>query len=223
MPDLGPLVDAAAPLGAAAVKGLLRTTAGAVLLTILTAAACFAIAYDGTALRGALAVLLVLVLGAVVGTVLALKTAVVSAIRVAVERLALGRRLAERVFARLEGTALATHAARVPLAQAEQMLRNAIGGVRREDLAEQTWAVRKVGEKVLGAIETVTLARFREEGQATGGISVARTGAVVGATIDGFVLDTLARKVTALTALVAGITLLLCLGAAFGIRQVRGG
>ena len=221
MPDLGPLVDVAAPLGAAAIKGLLRTTAGAVVLTIVTAGACFAIAYDGSILRGLLAVAIVVVLGVVVGTVLSLKTAVVGAIRVAVERLALGRRLAGRVFARLEGTAVAAHAERIPLAQAEQKLRAAIGGVQREDLAGQTWAVRKVGEKVLGAIETVTLARFREEGQATGGISVARTGAVVGETIDGFVLDTLAKKVTALTALAAGGALLLCIAAAFVIRQIR--
>ena len=107
-----------------------------------------------------------------------------------------------------------------PAAQAEERLRKAIGGVRREDLEGQTWALRKVGGKVLDVIESVTLARFREEGQTEGGISIARTGAVVGETIDGFVLDTLANKVAALTMLVAGISLLVCLGAAAGIRQL---
>lgn len=220
MPDLGPLVEIAAPLGGAAVRGLLRTTAGAVVLTIATGIACFFIAYDGSLLRGALAVGLVAVLGTVVGIALSLKTAVVSAIRFGVERLALGKRLAGRVFARLEGTAVADHAARIPLAQAEERLRKAIGGVRREDLEGQTWALRKVGGKVLDVIETVTLARFREEGQTEGGISIARTGAVVGESIDGFVLDTLASKVAALTMLVAGVSLLVCLGAAAAIRQL---
>ncbi len=221
MPDLGPLVDAAAPLGGAAIKGLLKTTAGAVILTILTAAGSFWIAYDGSAIRGVIAVLLVVVLGTVVGTVLAVKTAIVSAVSAGIERLALGRRLSELVFSRLKGTAVAGHAERVPLAQAEQKLRAAIGGVRREDLAGKSWAVRKVGEKVLGAIETLTLARFREEGKTSGGIDMSRTGTVVGEMIDGFVLDTITKKITALTAIVAGLTLAVCLAAAFGIRQIH--
>lgn len=221
MPDLGPLVDVAAPLGAAAVKSLLETTAGAVVLTVVTTAGCFMIAYDGSPLRGLLAAVLVVVVGIVVGTVLAVKTAVVGAIRAGIERLALGRRLSERVFAKLEGTAVAEHAERVPLAQAEQMLRGAIGNVRREDLAGKSWAVRKVGDKVLSAIETLTLTRFREEGRTTGGIEMKRTGTVVGEMIDGFVLDTITNKITALTAIVAGITMLVCVGAAFAIRQIR--
>ena len=218
--NLGSLADIAKPIAGAAITALMLTLLGAFLTTIATAGGAYAIASNGSTLRGLLAVLVAVLAGVVVGWIVALKSAVLSGLRAGVEKAGLGRRLCDRVFQRLSGTPIAAYAERVPLAQAEQYLHGVLGASRREDLAGQGFLARKAGERALDMVAKVTLAQFREEGAATGGVNLPRAQQMIGGMIDGYVSRTIGKKVLMLVFLLGGLTVVGTLAIAFGIRQL---
>jgi hypothetical protein len=183
--------------------------------------------------RGALGALVAFALCAVLGGALAVHRAVLGGILAAVRRHSLGQRAAALLLDRVmglavDGTVRAEGAAgargravaaaldRVPLAQAEAWLRQAVS----ERLgAAQGGALRQRAErKVLDLVESVTLARLRDEGRAAGSVDLPRLRDELGARAD----DAVARlAVGTMTRLTVFIVLGACGGSLLAASLLR--
>jgi hypothetical protein len=113
-----------------------------------------------------------------VGVVLAMKRAVVLAVVHGLGTLKLGRTLVNLVFDKMRevsaqsaGGAIARGLERVPLAQAEALLSSAVNAVMC-DISQAGWLRRKIQGKLLAVVQKYTLARFRKQGAAHGGIDL---------------------------------------------------
>lgn len=153
--------------------------------------------------------------GIAVGVVFGGKRAVVMALAHGLGRLRLGRSLIGLVFDRIlkitetetqsgigeRGGRIVQMAERVPLAQADELLRNAVHRVTGE--AGQGGCVRRtIQGKLLGLVQTYTLARFREEGATHGGVDLLKVRAELEDTIDAKVVEKVRGGLTVWTILV---------------------
>lgn len=135
--------------------------------------------------------------GCVTGVVFGGKRAMATGLAHGLGRLRLGRSLIQMVFDRLlmiseteaqgaigeRGGRIARTAERVPLAQADEMLRTAVLGVTGET-GQGGWLRRTIQAKLLGLVQKYTLARFREEGAAHGGVDLLKVRTKLEDTID---------------------------------------
>jgi hypothetical protein len=120
--------------------------------------------------------------GVAAGVVLGTKRAVVMALAHGLGALRLGRSLVRLVFDRLLGVAEGREAGergrmvargleRLPLAQAEKLLREVVRGLVGE-MEQGGWLRRTIRGRLLALVETYTLAHFRAEAAASGGIDL---------------------------------------------------
>ncbi|MEO2089284.1 MAG: hypothetical protein ABGY75_07280 [Gemmataceae bacterium] len=139
--------------------------------------------------------------GIVTGVVFGGKRAMVMGIAHGLGRLRLGRSLIQLVFDRIlkinemgaqgaigeRGGRIARTAERVPLARADEMLRTAVHGATGET-GQGGWLRRTIQGKLLVLVQKYTLARFREEGAAHGGVDLLKVRTELEDTIDDVVV-----------------------------------
>ncbi|HRI55242.1 MAG TPA: hypothetical protein PLW65_34140 [Pseudomonadota bacterium] len=221
MPDLGPVVGALAEVLGPLLAAFLRTTVGMFTFTVVLAVLAYrTAAASGSPGKAALAVVLVLGLGAVLGGVLAVKRALLLALRHGVARLQLGRRTLGALFARMLGVhGAAAHEAagtrggvvaqkveQLPLARAEELLKDAVAGLHKEGGVAGFFRSR-LHRMILDRVEALTLARFRAEGASGGGVDLIKVRDELSGRIDELlvgVFDKLLFKFTALICLALG-------------------
>jgi len=219
-------------LAAPAVMALLRTGLGMFVFSLLMAGVSYSVAASASAGRGFVAVAFTLVVCLVLGAVLAVKRAVLSALIYGLGKMELGRRTLELIFGRLlgvdetapsgeRGGVAARALERMPLAQAEARLSEAVRGLLKGD-GNASWLRRGLQTQLLQRVEKLTLARFRSEGAAHGGVDLPKMRALLADEMDQLLRDTLdaaLMKITAVVILVAGgLSLLL----AFALRHHSG-
>jgi hypothetical protein len=131
------------------------------------------------------------------GVLLGGKRAVVMALVHGLRSLRLGRSAVRLIFDRLLGAdpaaqggepgALVRVAERIPLAQAERRLTDAVHGLLDTPPAEggqASWWRRRLHSRLLDLVRKYTLARFRQEGAESGGIDLVKVRVEVEETID---------------------------------------
>jgi hypothetical protein len=168
-------------------------------LGLLTLAGCVLAGVSYFFLRGnqtyaVVGAIVAVVEGIVTGVLFGAKRGMVMGLAHGLGQLRLGKSLIQLVFDRIlkvteleamgeRGGRIARTAERVPLAQADQMLSKAVHGVTGET-GQGGWLRRKIQGKLLGMVEKYTLARFREEGAAHGGIDLLKVRGELEDTID---------------------------------------
>jgi hypothetical protein len=171
-------------------------------LGLLTLAGCVLAGVSYFFLRGnpayaGIGAAVAVVEGIITGVVFGAKRGMVMGIAHGLGQLRLGRSLIRLVFDRIlkvteseaqggigeRGGRIARTAERVPLAQADEMLSKAVHGVTGET-GQGGWLRRTIQGKLLGMVEKYTLARFREEGAAHGGVDLLKVRAELEDAID---------------------------------------
>lgn len=213
-----PLMDLFGVLAKRALRAFAASTLGITILATLVAVGCFFIANAESVLRGALAAGVALVLFAVVGGVVALKRAIAEAVIHGCEALGLGTRATKLLFTKIlhvdanealgdRGVAVAMQVERLPLDRAEAKLRAAVDAVLREG-QKDGFLRRKLRTTAIDQVSKITLARFREEGQAHGGVDLVKVRDELAATIDRKLLDTIrAAELKVTVGILGGATL----------------
>lgn len=237
MPDLGPafagLLELFGPILRVALKALLRTVFGMVLLGVVVTVATVAYVAQGSWLRGGLAAALLLVALAIATGVLAVKNAVLRGLLHGLQRLALGRRILEVLFNRLGITEGTTHGdrggaalqvvERVPLRDAEDRLRSAVEGLLAERAAKsgvRAWLARQLIAAAVTRIERITLARFRADDAKEPGVDLLLVRDELSATIDAALANTVSSKLNALNLVAAGLYVALACVIALGLPRL---
>lgn len=190
MPDLAPVVgalfDLIGPLLGTALRTFLGTAAGMFVLGIGLAIYGFRTAAEAGGWKGLLAALASLGIALALGVVLAGKRAIGKALARGIQGGQLGRRTVGMLFERMlgldtggdkgeRGGSLARTLERLPLAEAETRLASAVRSLvdaPPDARGLKAKLARKIQLKLLDLVEKVTVARFRQEGQA-GGIDLA--------------------------------------------------
>jgi hypothetical protein len=174
-----------------ALRSFLASLLGMTLTGIVLAGLSYYVLRDhwGYAVIGAvLAVIEAVLLGFVVGA----KRAVVLAVAHGLNTLQLGRTIVRLVFDKILGVAqqagspsgvAARTVERIPLARAEELLKGAIRGVLGET-GQGGWLRQQIQAALVAAVDQYTLARFREEAAAHGGIDLAKVQDELEQTID---------------------------------------
>lgn len=231
MPDLGPafagLLELFGPIIGAALKALLRTVFGMVLLGVCVTVATVLIAAQGSWVRGAIAAGLSLLALAIVTGMLAVKNAVGRGLLLGLEKLSLGRRVLTLLFNRIGVTDDSAHADRagsagrlaekLPLREAEEKLTNAVNGMLAEGAEKggvRGWMMTKLLNAILTRVQALTLARFRSDANSAGGIDLRVIRDELSGLIDAKLASTVASKLNLLNLVIAGVYVLLSLGVA---------
>jgi hypothetical protein len=229
MPDLGPLVEAIGTLVKPLLRAFFRTAAGMFALSLLLAIVVYKIAAaSGETWKALVAVLLVLILGAVLGGMLSIKRAVLTALREGAAAHKLGQRTLDALFGRLFGLsggpggqgqrpagALAQTAEKLPLGRAEQLAKEAAAGLIREGEKSGFFRAR-LHRMLVERIEGLTLARFRAEDNAAGGVDLVKVRDELASTVEQKLLGILDGMMLKFTALI-------CLGFAAGAILIAEG
>jgi hypothetical protein len=222
------------PVASRGVRSYVATALAMSGVTLLVAAGCGALAASAGWVRAAVAVAIALVAGTVAGVSLAAERAVAAAVVAGIEQTALGSRMARLLFARLlrvdaaklhgeRGVAAAVRAERLPLAQAEAQLRAAVDALITEpdgQTGPRAWLARRLRAALLGRIEGVTLARFRQQGQEHGGVDLVMVQTELAATIDARLVEHFESASRRLTLLAVGLFAAGSIGAALALRLV---
>ncbi len=178
MPDLGPafgaLLDLFGPVIGAALKALLRTVFGMVLLGAAVTCGTVYFAAQGSWVRALVAALLCVAALVAVTGMLAVKNAVMSGLVHGLRKLSLGRKVLTLLFNRLgvsddsEQGERAGVAGRVveklPLREAEARLTSALDGLLAQRASKpglRGWLFKKLLHAALTRVAKLTLARFR--------------------------------------------------------------
>ena len=156
------------------------------------------------------------------GVVLGIKRSVVMALAHGLGELHTGRGMVQLVFQRMlkiaeggapgdPGSRVARGLERIPLAQAEELLRAAVQSVLGD--AEQAGRLRKKLHRwLLGAIQKYTLAKFRTEGAPQGGVDLWKVQAELEQTVDQAMVQKVRSGLGVWTALVIiGLPLVIAL------------
>lgn len=239
VPDISaavaPLIKLLAPLLGELLTAFLRTTVGMVCLGTGLAVTAFVMATRVSPLHGLLAACIAVVGCTVIGVILATKRAVSASLIRGVGELQLGKQTTQWLFAQMlgvdesaelgsRGGAVATTLERLPLAQAEQRLAEVVHRAVAPDPAAtgvRAWLQRKLVARLLGAIAQVTVARFRSAAAAAGGIDLIRVRDELAERMDGLVRDRIAGATRKVTVLLVGAAVVVAIGGAFGVSQLR--
>jgi hypothetical protein len=213
MPDLGSLVDALGTLLKPLFRAFVRTAAGMLVLSLLLAIVVYRIASTGgTPWKAAVAVLLVLLCGAILGSMLAVKRAVLTALREGAKAQRLGQRTLDALFSRLlgvkdgqrsAGSGLGAAVEKIPLARAEQLARDAANKLIDEGRSTGFFRAR-LHRMAIERIESLTLTRFRAEDSAAGGIDLVKIRDELAATVE-------EKLISVINGMMFKFTLILCL------------
>ena len=156
-----------APFG----RALLRTLLLFVVLGLVFAALSAQLALPKGGWGAALAATLSFIAWALMGAAVAPQRALAAGLVAACAQLKPGRALLGLVFDRLLSGAVSEAAARIPLAQAEERLVSAVDALIAEPF-KGGGVRRRVRDALLRRIEAVTLARFRADAEAHGGVDL---------------------------------------------------
>lgn len=237
MPDLGPafagLLELFGPIIGAALKALLRTVFGMVLLGVCVTAGTVWLAAEGSWLRGAIAAGLSLIALAIVTGMLAMKNAIGRGLLLGLEKLSLGKRVLTLLFDRVGVTDDSTHAERagaagrlvetLPLREAEAKVTSAVNGLLAEGAGRggvRGWLMNKLLTSILTRVQAVTLARFRSDANAASGLDLRLIRDELSGLIDAKLAGTVASKLSALNLVIAGLYVVLSLGIAAALPHL---
>jgi len=212
------VADAVAKAAGAALGAFLRTTVGMITLGIGLAIGCFWYAAQGATWRGFAAAAIALAAAATMGLVLAGKRAAIAGVKTVVAKSKAGDKVVGVVFDRLAALPGVSAVEKLPLAQAEVCLTEALTGFFKG--SESGFVRRKLEEKLVEIVRKLTLARFREADAREGGIDLNVVRADLAARADLAIGDTaeaMGKKTT--TIFVVAISVVACL-AAVGLRQI---
>lgn len=234
MVDPRNLLQGAAEAIGPALKAFFLTAALMSLLALVLAGTSYAIAADGIFLRGALAALLALALCTIVGFTLSWKRALGVGVLQVVRTHRLGGMLVTTVFNRLlgvtdqgqagaRGGAIVQAVERVPLNEAVKRLRLAV--IHQVQAAPQGGGLRghlrrKIEAQLLRRIERLTLARFRDEANAKGGIDFVKVRDELATTTDDLIAEQIEGALLKVTLVLSLVASLVSIGAALGIQQL---
>ncbi|KYF80636.1 hypothetical protein BE20_54455 [Sorangium cellulosum] len=232
--DLRPFMQGVAAALGPATRAFFLTAATMSLLAVVLAGSSYAIAADGSALRGALAAIVALALSAVVGFTLSWKRALGAGILQVVRSKRLGGMLVTAVFERLLGVSdqaeagarggrVAQAVEGVPINEAVKRLRLAV--IHRVQAAPRGGGLRgllrrKIEAQLLKTIEALTLARFRNEAHQKGGIDLVKVRDELAQGVDDLVTDEIEGTLLVTTLLLVGAAAAASLGAAAGIQHI---
>ncbi|MBK7859072.1 MAG: hypothetical protein IPJ65_10730 [Archangiaceae bacterium] len=237
MPDLGPafagLLELLGPVIGAALKALLRTVFGMVLLGAVVTLATVYFAAEGSWVRGLIAAVLSLVALAVVTGILAVKNAVMRGLLHGLQKLQLGTRVLKLLFGQIGVTDESAHGERagaigrtverVPLRDAEQRLNTAVSKLlegRAAQTGMRAWVARKLLTGLLERIQKVTLARFRSEEAQAGGVDLLKVRNELSGVIDSTLASTIAGHLNKLNLLIAGLYVVFAVAIALLLPRV---
>lgn len=239
VPDISaavaPLIKLLAPLLGELLTAFLRTTVGMVCLGTGLAVTAFVMAARVSPLHGLLAACIAVVACTVIGVIVATKRAVAASLIRGVGELHLGKQTTQWLFAQLlgvddraeigaRGGVVATTIERLPLAQAEQRLAQVVHRAVAPDPAAtgvRVWLQRKLVARLLGAIAQVTVTRFRSAAAAAGGIDLIRVRDELAERMDDMIRERIAGATRKATILLVGAAVVLAIGGAFGVSQLR--
>jgi hypothetical protein len=217
----GAMFELAAAVIGEAIRGLVKTIAGMLLLAIVLAGISFWISFEGSWQRGLFAVAVVLSETGIIGAILSAKRAVLSGLEGGLRNQRLGQRAASLL---LSGDGpLGRAAGTIPLAEAERRLRLAVdstlGGLA-ESQSLRAMLARSIQERLIRLIEQVTLTRFRfDAAEHGGGVDMEKVCTEIGQRADELMLAKVSGIANKLTALLVLAATALALLAAFALRQ----
>ena len=237
MPDLGPvfgaLLDLFGPVIGAALKALLKTVFGMVLLGVVVTSFTVYFAAQGSWLRALIAAVLSLVALAVVTGILAVKNAVMRGLLHGLQKLQLGTRVLTLLFNQIGVTEKSTQGERagavgqvvekLPLRDAEAKLSGAVNNLLAERAAQtgmRAWMARKLVNAALTRIESITLARFRSEDAKAGGVDLLVVRDELAASIDGTLAKGISASLNKMNFLVAGLYVVFAVAIAFVLPRL---
>ena len=222
MPDLGPvfgaLLDLFGPVIGAALKALMKTVLGMVLLGFVVTSATVYFAAQGSWVRALVAAVLSIVALAVCTGILAVKNAIMRGLLHGLTRLSLGTRVLKLLFNQLGVTENSTQGERagaigrtvekLPLRDAEAKLSGAVKSLLDERAGKtgvRAWMARKLIEAALTRIESITLARFRSEDAKAGGVDLLVVRDELAAGIDTTLAKGISASLNKVNLLIAGL------------------
>jgi len=230
-PAFGALLELFGPLAAKALGAFARTALGMCALSLLACAGAYALAADGSPLRGAIALAASLAIFAFAGALLSVKRALGSALLHGFERLSLGSKTSRLLFERIAGVDLeAAHgergpsavryAERVPLAQAEARLVAAADWLLHTGGGATGFLRRRLRKAAVDRVAALTLARFRSDAAQHGGVDVARVRDEVTAQVDALVAKTISGALFKVTLVIVVAACAASAGASLLVRRV---
>lgn len=236
MADLGPAFGALAelfgPLVSRALGAFFSTAIGMVTLSLMAGAGCYFIAADGSVLRGMVAVVIAIATFTVFGVALSIKRAIGGSLVQGFAKLGLGSKTTHVLFGRMlaidendlhgeRGVEVARTAERLPLVQAEARLRAAVDWLLRAGDGSKFGFFRcKIRAAAVDKVSLVTLARFREEAAASGGVNLVKVRDELAAKIDLMIANMLNRALLKVTLVLVIAACVISLGAAEGLHAV---
>jgi hypothetical protein len=190
-----------ASLAWVALRSFLGTVVVLTLAGVVLAGLSYYVLREHHWIYGVIAVAVTLIESVTTGVILGAKRAVLMAVAHGLGSLRLGRSLVRLLFEQMLGVAggeemgerrgwITRGLERLPLAQADELLSGAIRQVTG-DAAQGGWVRRTIQERLLKAVRTYTLTRFREEQAKYGGIDLRTVKDELEQTVD----DVLVRKV----------------------------
>jgi len=218
------MIDLLRALIPPAVGAFLRTLGAMVALSLVLAGVSFGIAASASAGRGVVAALVALAVGLAAGVSLAGQRAAGAALMRGLGELKLGERTVALVFDRLLQSSAAPTLERLPMAQAEARLREVIEGLTSGagEGGLKGWLLGKLRSRLLEKVSLATLARFREEGQADGGVDLVKVRDDLSARADSLLKGKVQSALRRTTLILAGVATLVPLAVAVALRLTAG-
>jgi hypothetical protein len=189
-------------------------------------------AYSGYAI---LAVVLTIIESLACGVVVGIKRATVIAAAEGLRSARMGRFGVRLIFERILGTGgdpatdekcrIAQGIEKIPLAQAEQRLTDAVSAILRVDSNAPNrpgWFRRVIQAQLLAGVKKFTLRRFRTENAQAGGVDLVKIGDELENTVDDVLANQLQSKARWLTVFVFGGLVLAVVAQALGLRLLAG-
>jgi hypothetical protein len=219
------------PLVKRAIAGLLLSVAMTVAVFVPVAIGSAVLAHHpGQIWRGLLAFLITTLAFAIAGPALAVKRAVGDALLFGLQKLRIGDRTTAMLFDRMgihaldrageRGGAMVQKVERVPLAQAEQYLRDAVDFVVRQKEGGGGFFQKRMRQTLVHQVQRLTLARFRTHDKELPGVDLRRVRVEVAERADSALADAVGGALLKTTLLVLGLTSLGTLLVAYGIRSI---
>jgi len=205
------MLDQAAAALRPAAAAMVRTAVVGAGLTLALAAGCYLVAASGTPARGLAAALVAVALAIPAGAMVAWQQALAAGAVGFTRNLGLTRRVVDALFTPFDGTA-----AGLPLAEAEQMLRDA---ALRHVPGKEGGALRgAIERRLVAVVESVTLARFRAAG---GDLDPIRVREQLAASADALVTERIEGGARTSTVLLASGTVVIAVAIAVALRVAR--
>lgn len=217
----GDLFVLAASAAGEAMRGLLKTALGTMVLAFVLAGIAFWIAFDGSWPRGVLAAVLVLMEAGVIGAILTAKRAVLSGLAGGLRSQHLGQRAASLLLS--PDGPMGRVAGAIPVAEAERRLRLAVDsmlGLAAQREGIRASIARAIQERLLRMIEQVTLARFRADAaEHGGGVDITKVCEEIGNRADELLLGQVRGVANRLTAILVLASTAIAVLVAVALRQ----